>query len=68
MEPETQLPKTEDLAMSFGAFKKALGSAAFNYSDVQIEEMRRLCDRVADAAFNGWLKDKRPHNVSNDHE
>ena len=66
MEPNTE--KQEEYAMSFDAFKKALGPAALKYSDAQIEDMRRICDQFADGFFNDWLSEKRAHNVNSDHD
>lgn len=40
---------------SFDEFKAALGPAAAKYSDAEIDEMRLLCERMADVVFDNWL-------------
>lgn len=37
-------------------FKKTLGSIAAKLTDDQIERIRIIEDRIADAAFDAWLK------------
>jgi hypothetical protein len=44
--------------LSFKEFKKALGPAAAKYTDAQINQMRLICDRLADAVFDDWLSER----------
>lgn len=37
-------------------FKKLLGAAATDLSDVEIERLRDLEDRLADILFDAWLR------------
>lgn len=53
---DDKLAESASSELSFDAFKKALGSAALKYSDTEIERMRAVCDKFADAFFDGWLK------------
>ena len=44
------------LGVPFSDFKKSLGPTGIKYSDAEIEEMRVVCDRIADLVFDAWLK------------
>ena len=65
--PSSEISR-KSTGVSFAEFKHALGPAAKKYTDLQIEEMRRVCDRLADAFFDAWLREKNTHNVSNGNE
>ena len=42
--------------LPFDEFKKSLGIGATKYTDKQINEIRLVFDRIADAAFDKWLE------------
>jgi hypothetical protein len=42
--------------LSFNEFKKSLGIGATKYTDKQINEIRLVFDRIADATFDKWLE------------
>jgi hypothetical protein len=44
--------------ISLGEFKKLLGKAAEGLTDAEIEGIRALEYRVADATFDIWLRDR----------
>jgi hypothetical protein len=46
-------------------FKKALGQAAENYTEQQLEWLRDFCDRFADLFFDAWLSGRNVHNEEN---
>ena len=41
-------------------FKKLLGPVAAGLSDVEIERLRDLEDRLADIVFDAWLRKRNP--------
>ena len=41
--------------LSFEEFKKSLGPSANKYTNEQIENMRIVCDKIADIIFDSWL-------------
>ena len=49
-------------------FKKALGQAAENYTEQQLDWLRVFCDRFADLFFDAWLRKRNVHNEAKDHE
>jgi hypothetical protein len=53
IEPQKDIPEG---CVSFKEFKTALGKAARDYSDEEIEKIRVLFDRLAEVAFDSWLK------------
>ncbi len=53
----------EDGTLSFGDFKKSLGASVVKYTDAEIEEIRVLCDRIADVHFEDWLTEINALNV-----
>ena len=55
MELYKQKTNTEYSEVSFDDFKKSLGLAASKYSNEEIERMRVVCDKIADAFFDSWL-------------
>ncbi|MDB5204924.1 MAG: hypothetical protein JWP09_952 [Candidatus Taylorbacteria bacterium] len=61
MEPEDRNNKKQNTGVSFYDFKKALGPTANNLTDLEIEHIRVICDKVADAFFDKWLRDKNVH-------
>jgi hypothetical protein len=44
--------------LPFDEFKKSLGMGATKYTDKQINEIRIVFDRIADAAFDKWLEQR----------
>lgn len=50
-------------AVPFNVFKKSLGAAASKYTDEEIECMRGVCDRIANAVFETWLKERNAHSI-----
>lgn len=44
--------------ISLDDFKKSLGPVAQNMTEKQIEELRQKQDRMAEAIFDGWLKNQ----------
>ena len=44
--------------ISFREFKKLLGSAALNLSDVEIKRIRELEYQLADVLFDAWLQER----------
>lgn len=48
-------PRTYEAAVSFDEFKKAIGPEAIKYTDEQIDQMRLMCDQIANAFFDTWL-------------
>ena len=45
--------------MSLETFKKLLGKAADGLSDAEIESIRELEYRIADAAFGMWIRERK---------
>jgi hypothetical protein len=45
--------------ISLHEFKKLLGKAADGLSDVEIESIRELEYRIADAAFEMWIRERK---------
>ena len=66
MNPESLTPPEKNtqqsICISFEVFKKSLGVAAMKYSDTEIDNMRRIADAIAEAAFNDWLRARNAHN------
>ena len=48
--------------LSFEEFRKTLGPSVHKYTDVQIDQMRLVFDRLADAVFTNWLRERNAHN------
>ena len=48
--------------LSFEEFRDALGPSARKYTDVQINQMRLMFDKLADAVFTNWLRKRNAHN------
>jgi len=50
------------------SFKKSLGSAANNLTEVQIVKLKESQENLADILFNMWLKDKCKNDKIKDNE
>ncbi len=55
VDSQNETINTAGEATSFEDFKAALGSASVSYTDEQIEQMRKIFDKLADLAFNEWI-------------
>ena len=53
--------------LSIEEFRKALGQAAEDYTEHQLEWMRVFCDCFANLFFDAWLKERNVHNEVKDH-
>ena len=62
--PDPQIEKTKQKgdeidknssSLSFEDFKRSLGVGANKYTDEQIERIRSVFDKIADATFDKWL-------------
>lgn len=53
-------PRTYEAAVSFEEFKEAMGPDAAKYTDEQIDQMRLVCDQIANAFFDTWLVKQNP--------
>jgi len=59
IQPINRTDLTISKSIPFDDFKKALGSATNKYTDKQIEQMRLICDKIADLTFDTWLNKKK---------
>jgi hypothetical protein len=52
---DEDIPQESSAILSFERFRRALGQEAEQYTDAQIDRMRLICDKIADAVFDDWL-------------